>query len=103
MGKEINHIELNSKDLMATKKFYSRLFGWQFQMFGDNYPMFKTSKNGVGGGLNLAKNITPGTTTCYETVQNIPDAQKKAVQLGGKIGHRQTAIGAGMGSWGTPK
>src|SRR5436309_14759924 len=103
MGKEINHIELNSKDLMATKKFYSRLFGWQFQMFGDNYAMFKTSKKGVGGGFNLAKKITPGTTTFYVTVQNIPDAQKKAVQLGGKIGLRNKAIGVGMGHWGTLK
>ncbi len=103
MGKEINHIELNSKDLMMTKKFYSRLFGWQFQMYGDNYAMFKTTKKGVGGGFQLAKKITPGTTRFYVTVQNIPDAQKKAVQLGGKIGQRKKAIGSGMGYWGTLK
>ncbi len=103
MGKEINHIELNSKDLMTTKKFYSRLFGWQFQMFGDKYAMFKTSKKGLGGGFALAKKITPGTTRFYVTVQNIPDAQKKAVQLGGKIGQRKKAIGGGMGYWGTVK
>ncbi len=35
MGKEIGHIEMTSKDLMQTKKFYTRLFGWKFELFGD--------------------------------------------------------------------
>ncbi len=103
MGKEINHIELSSKDLTETKKFYSRLFGWKFDMFGDGYAMFKPSKKGVGGGFQLSKKVTPGTTTFYVSVQNIPDTQKKAVTLGGKIGKRKKAIGGGMGYWGTIK
>ena len=41
MGKEIGHIELLSKDLMATKKFYNRLFGWKFEMFGDQYREYR--------------------------------------------------------------
>ncbi len=103
MGKEINHIELSSKNLMETKKFYSRLFGWKFDMYGDGYAMFKTSAKGVGGGFNLSNKVNPGTTMFYVTVQNIPDAQKKAVTLGGKIGKRKKAIGGGMGYWGTLK
>ena len=103
MGKEIGHIELNSKNLMETKKFYSRLFGWKFEMFGDNYTMFHTTKNGVGGGFNLQKKIVPGTTTFYVTVDTIPATQQKAVSLGGKVGQRKKAIGGGMGYWGTLK
>ncbi len=103
MGKEIGHIELNSKNLMETKKFYSRLFRWTFQMFGDGYLMFKTSKKGVGGGFNLNKKVTPGTTTFYVTVDNIPKTQQMAVSLGGKVGQRKKAIGGGMGYWGTIK
>ena len=103
MGREINHIELNSKNLMETKKFYSRLFGWKFQMWGDKYALFTTSKKGVGGGFNLDKRITPGTTRFYVTVLNIPQAQQKAVKLGGKVGLHKKAIGGGMGYWGTIK
>ncbi len=103
MGKEINHIELNSKNLMETKRFYSRLFGWKFQMFGDSYAMFHASKKSVGGGFQLAKKVTPGTTRFYVSVLNIPDTQKKAVKLGGKIGQRKKPIGGGMGYWGTIK
>src|SRR5260370_38210542 len=101
MAKEIGHIELNSKNLMETKKFYSRLFGWKFETFGDNYMMFHTTKNGVGGGFNLQKKVTPGTTTFYVTVDTIPAIQQKPVSLGGRVGQRKKAIRGGKGYWGT--
>src|SRR6266516_699698 len=94
MGKEIGHIELASKDLMATKKFYSRLFGWKFEMF-------KTSMNGVGGGFQLGKKIKSGSTTLYVNVDTIPATQQKAKSLGGRILKKRKAIGGGMGYWGT--
>jgi predicted enzyme related to lactoylglutathione lyase len=103
MGKEINHIELNSKDLTETKKFYAKLFGWKFQFSGDDYAMFRTSKKGLGGGFQLAKKVTPGTTRFYVSVETIPKTQQKAVSLGGKVGQRKKAIGGGMGYWGTIK
>src|SRR5690242_5783867 len=103
MGKEINHIELSSKDLMATKKFYSRLFGWKFEMAGDGYMMFHTTKKGLGGGFQLAKKVTPGSTTFYVSVDTIPATQQKAVSLGGRVGQRKKAIGGGMGYWGNIK
>ena len=103
MGREIGHLELNSKDLMATKKFYSRLFRWQFEMFGDKYMLFRPSKKSVGGGFNLSKKVTPGTTTFYVTVDSIPQTLEKATSLGGKVVQRKKAIGGGMGYWGSLK
>ncbi|HEY4822179.1 MAG TPA: VOC family protein [Candidatus Bathyarchaeia archaeon] len=103
MGREINHIELSTKNLMETKRFYSRLFRWSFQMYGDDYMMFTTSKKGVGGGFQLSKKVTPGTTRFYVTVDSIPKTQQKAASLGGKIGQRKKAIGGGHGYWGTIK
>src|SRR6266702_3679277 len=96
MGKEIGHIELASKDLMATKKFYSRLFGWKFEMFGDGYAMFKTSKNGVGGGFQLGKKIKSGSTTLYVNVDTIPATQQKAKSLVGQILDNNQDIRGGM-------
>ncbi len=101
MGREINHIELNSKNLAETKKFYRRLFGWRFEMFGDKYMMFNTSKKGVGGGFQLDKKVKPGTTRFYVNVLSIAQAQQKAAKLGGKVGQRKKAIGGGHGYWGT--
>ncbi len=101
MGKEIGHIELMSKDLTATKKFYSKLFGWKFEMAGDGYMMFKTSKKGIGGGFMQGKSVKSGTTTLYVTVPTIPATQQKAKALGGRILKKRKAIGGGMGYWGT--
>src|SRR5436309_13223328 len=101
MGKEIGHIELASKDLMATKKFYSRLFGWKFEMFGDAYAMFKTSKNGVGSGFQLGKKIKSGSTTLYANVDTIPATQQQAKSRCARILKKTTALGGGMGYWGT--
>src|SRR3989454_2217056 len=101
MGKEIGHIEMTSKDLMQTKKFYSRLFGWKFELFGDKYMMFRTSKNGVGGGFQLGKKPKQGTTTLYVNVDTIPATQQKAKGLGGRILKKRKSIGGGMGYWGT--
>src|SRR6266700_5002977 len=101
MGKEIGHIELTSKDLITTKKFYSKLFGWKFEMFGDGYAMFKTSQKGVGGGFMIGKKVKPGSTTFYVNVDTIPATQQKAKSLGGRILKKQKSIGGGMGYWGT--
>src|SRR2546425_7191332 len=101
MGKEIGHIELTSKDLMATKKFYSKLFGWRFEMFGDGYAMFKTSQKGVGGGFQLGKKVKPGSTTFYVNVDTIPATQQKAKSLGGRILKKRKSIGGGKGAYGT--
>ena len=103
MGREINHIELSSKNLMETKRFYSRLFRWKFQMFGDDYMVFTTTKKGVGGGFQLSKKVTPGTTMFYVSVDTIPKTLQKAASLGAKVVRRKKAIGGGMGYWGSFK
>src|SRR5256886_15444708 len=96
MGKEIGHIELASKDLMATKKFYSRLFGWKFEMSADRYPMFKTSTNGVGGGFQIGKKIKSGSTTLYVNADTIAVTQPKGDSLGAHILQNREGIGGGM-------
>src|SRR3989441_13177584 len=101
MPKEIGHIELVSKDLMATKKFYSKLFGWKFEMAGEGYAMFKTTQKGVGGGFMLGKKVKPGSTTFYVNLDTIPATQQKAKSLGGRIPEKRKSIGCGKGQWGT--
>src|SRR5215472_5043975 len=104
MGRIINHIELASKDLGETKKFYSKLFGWKFEQFGDGYSMFRpTPKASVGGGFTLSKQVKAGTTTFYVDVKSIPQTLQKAKTLGGRPMKKKTAIGGGMGYWGTLK
>jgi predicted enzyme related to lactoylglutathione lyase len=89
--------------LDVTRDFYSKLFGWKFEMLDDKYAAFKTPMKGLTGGFVLADTIKPGTTRFYVSVSNIPKTQREAVHLGGKVGQRKKAIGRGTGYWATIK
>lgn len=38
---KINYIEFHSKDLTASKTFFSKAFGWSFTDYGPDYCDFK--------------------------------------------------------------
>jgi len=46
---KINYVEFPSKDIQATKDFFSQAFGWSFQDFGSEYASF--SNQGIDGGF----------------------------------------------------
>ncbi|WDE09145.1 VOC family protein [Thalassomonas viridans] len=46
---KINYVEFPSKDLAATKTFFTTVFGWSFQDFGPEYTAF--SNEGLDGGF----------------------------------------------------
>ena len=46
---KINYLELPSKDIEATKAFFSTVFGWSFKDYGPEYTAF--SNAGIDGGF----------------------------------------------------
>ncbi len=46
---KINYVEFPACDLQATKKFFSDVFGWEFEDFGPEYTAF--SNQGLDGGF----------------------------------------------------
>ncbi len=46
---KINYVEFPSKDIQATKNFFSHAFSWSFQDFGTEYSAF--SNQGLDGGF----------------------------------------------------
>ncbi len=48
----INYIELPSKNIEATKEFFSSVFGWAFTDFGAEYTSF--TNQGINGGFYKA-------------------------------------------------
>ena len=45
----LNYVEFSAKDIPATKKFFSAVFGWSFEDFGPDYTAF--SGEGLDGGF----------------------------------------------------
>ncbi|MGI5307940.1 VOC family protein [Rheinheimera sp. WS51] len=46
---KLNYVEFAAKDLVATKLFFSAVFGWQFVDYGPDYMAF--SNQGLDGGF----------------------------------------------------
>jgi predicted enzyme related to lactoylglutathione lyase len=87
MANPFVHLELNTPDLIAAKKFYGALFGWQFQDMdmgpGGIYSTFKPD-TGPGGGMMSMENGNPGWLA-YVGVDDIKVSTEKARGLGATI------------------
>ena len=46
---KLNYVEFQAKDLVATKAFFSAVFGWDFTDYGADYTSF--SDQGLDGGF----------------------------------------------------
>ena len=55
----IDYIEIPSTDLKKTQAFFSALFGWSFEVWGDAYISFNDGQ--LDGGFYLAENPAPAT------------------------------------------
>jgi uncharacterized protein len=87
MANPFVHLELNTPDLTAAKKFYGALFGWTFQDndMGPNgiYSTFKPD-TGPGGGMVSMGGGNHGWLS-YVGVDDINVSTEKAKSLGATI------------------
>ena len=62
MGQEnrIDYVEIPVTDLLAARAFFEALFGWTFQMWGDDYMSFNDGR--LEGGFRRAKQAAPATS-----------------------------------------
>lgn len=53
---DIDYIEFPARNIAATKRFYSEVFGWRFTDYGPDYVSFEGA--GVDGGFTTAAAVT---------------------------------------------
>jgi predicted enzyme related to lactoylglutathione lyase len=104
------HVELNTKDLKAAKKFYTSVFDWKL-LDVPSYTMIEVGK-GVGGGMAKAQKGAPTAWLPYVEVadvkKTIATAKKAGAQITlpymslgdmGEIGVFVDPTGAALGVW----
>jgi len=95
MGNPFVHIELNSRDVAKSKKFYSDMFDWKMNDIpGMDYTIIDVGE-GTGGGI--MKNPVPGAPDNwlpYILVDDVAGSTKKAASLGATIVQDVTEIPA---------
>lgn len=102
------HFEIPSDDLERSKKFYSELFGWNFEKWsgpeslpeGMEYLTITTTDDkgnkSIGGGMMKRQNSQQQGMTNYIDVKSVDEHSDRVMQLGGKVVIPKKAI-AGMG------
>ncbi|MCH9694431.1 MAG: VOC family protein [Gammaproteobacteria bacterium] len=55
--KQIDYVEIPVTDLQKVKEFFTALFGWSFQEWGDGYLSFNDGR--LDGGFQLSEKPTP--------------------------------------------
>lgn len=101
MGKNtICHLEIASKDTVASSKFYESLFSWNISSpMGEEYIFFNPATPPGGGISKMDKIASGGGIVFYVEVDDIKAYLAKAEKLGGKIVRPQTPI-PGHGAYG---
>jgi len=91
MGNPIVHCEIPQQDLGKGAEFYSKLFGWKFTPWGEQYSMFERSEGGIGGGLTL-EDKPDAQIMLYIMVDDIEAKLAQIEQAGGKMVTPKTPI-----------
>ncbi len=85
MGCPVTHFEIGCRDREKTSAFYSRLFDWRTEPYGDNGLHLRTdSEHGIGGHLTALGHEPHNYVMMYVEVEDVRQAIDKAKELGGK-------------------
>lgn len=83
---KINYVEFPAKDIPATKRFFTRVFGWSFEDFGPEYTAFY--HQGLDGGFfqaDLASSTQNGAALIIFYSRDLEATQAKIEEAGGAI------------------
>ena len=92
---QITHIEFPADDTSRSQRFYTELFGWEFQAMPgfDTYFLFSTGAiERSGGAVGLRGESTGEKLRIYVTVDSLNDTLSKVAGLGGKVSTPKTEI-----------
>ncbi len=83
---KISYIEFPSKNIAATKSFFTSVFGWKFVDYGPDYTTF--SNEGINGGFfksNLIASTERGSALIVFYSINLEKTRSKIENAGGSI------------------
>ena len=83
---KINYVEFATRDIQATKTFFSAVFSWSFTDYGPDYTAF--SNAGIDGGFftsELAASTQNGSALIVFYSKDLEATLLKIEQAGGKI------------------
>jgi uncharacterized protein len=93
MANPFVHIELHTKDVEKSKKFYTALFDWKLEEVpGMDYTIIKVGEGTGGGIMKNPMPEDPDSWLPYILVDDVEASTKKAASLGAIIANDVTEI-----------
>lgn len=83
---KINYIELPAKDIKRTKEFFTEVFNWSFEDFGEEYTAFNDGT--INGGFfksTMNCSMQQGSALVVFYSSKLEETQEKIEKAGGKI------------------
>lgn len=83
---KINYVEIPAKEIEATKRFFSGVFGWSFVDYGPDYTAFEDE--GLDGGFfksDLTVSTSTGSALIIFYSHDLEQTQVKVETAGGVI------------------
>lgn len=85
---KIDYIEAPSRDIDATKRFFTKVFGFSFTDYGVDYTSFSADSAGVNGGFFRADAIActeRGSVLVVFYSDGLEDTEQQIKAAGGRI------------------
>ncbi len=85
---KIDYLEIPCTNLEASKTFFSTLFGWEFEMFGEEYAAFNNA--GMPGGFYQASTsfkLSDGVPLVVIYRADLEKAMEDVTAAGGTVTH----------------
>lgn len=82
MTGRVDHFELPADDVGRAQAFYSEIFGWKMEDWGDGNIMVEAAEGGIGGDIHQRGTTVPHPTVVI-TVEKIEDALAAISERGG--------------------
>ncbi len=83
---KIDYIEIPARDIAASKRFFTELFGWTFTDYGDGYTSFDDGR--LTGGFYAAEraaSVESGSVLVVFYVGDLEESEARVRDLGGII------------------
>jgi uncharacterized protein len=97
MANPFVHIELHTKNVDGSKRFYARMFGWKMEEFpAMDYTIIDVGEGTGGGMMKNPIPDDPDNWLPYVPVDDVAASVKKAVSLGATVARDVTEV-PGMG------
>jgi predicted enzyme related to lactoylglutathione lyase len=82
-NKTIDYVEFQADDLAAVQRFYSQVFGWEFEDYGPDYTSFKDGR--IAGGFSRGT-VSPGSGPLIVIfVDDLRLTEQQVREAGGRI------------------